>query len=238
MSDSRGKWMLWSGQPVRQNRDRKVLLSPSVPFMAAYAQAMSTMSYSFSPCKSSSLSLYLTVELSRTGWMIIHAAPFVDLSTRPAVSLIVSTYPLYTCLPSFSIPLSLFLRDRLCFDDRFEMNSYSLDIFFFLVIRENVKSVNMKSCSKGFFSQKKKINRRKKLKILLWEFGLERGIGETVPLKALFDSSRFISIDCRNFLKCPLKAVQMLWMGSPTHWPTFFPTRTTYFQESLVSSFR
>lgn len=131
MSDSRGKWMLWSGQPVRQNRDRKVLLSPSVPFMAAYAQAMSTMSYSFSPCKSSSLSLYLTVELSRTGWMIIHAAPFVDLSTRPAVSLIVSTYPLYTCLPSFSIPLSLFLRDRLCFDDRFEMNSYSLDIFFF-----------------------------------------------------------------------------------------------------------
>lgn len=117
MSDSRGKWMLWSGQPVRQNRDRKVLLSPSVPFMAAYAQAMSTMSYSFSPCKSSSLSLYLTVELSRTGWMIIHAAPFVDLSTRPAVSLIVSTYPLYTCLPSFSVPLrlSLFLRESSLF---------------------------------------------------------------------------------------------------------------------------
>lgn len=117
MSDSRGKWMLWSGQPVRQNRDRKVLLSPSVPFMAAYAQAMSTMSYSFSPCKSSSLSLYLTVELSRTGWMIIHAAPFVDLSTRPAVSLIVSTYPLYICLPSFSVPLrlSLFLRESSLF---------------------------------------------------------------------------------------------------------------------------
>lgn len=154
MSDSRGKWMLWSGQPVRQNRDRKVLLSLSVPFMAAYAQAMSTMSYSFSPCKSSSLSLYLTVELSRTGWMIIHAAPFVDLSTRPAVSLIVSTYPLYTCLLSFSIPLSLFLRDRLCFDDRFEMNSYSLDIFFSSLYVKMWK-VDMKSCSKGFFRKKK-----------------------------------------------------------------------------------
>lgn len=219
MSDSRGKWMLWSGQPVRQNRDRKVLLSPSVPFMAAYAQAMSTMSYSFSPCKSSSLSLYLTVELSRTGWMIIHAAPFVDLSTRPAVSLIVSTYPLYTCLPSFSVPLrlSLFLRESSLFRRSIWNEFLFVRYFFFLVIRENVKSVDMKSCSKGFFSQKKKINRRKKLKILLWEFGLERGIGETVPLKAFFDSSRFISIDCRNFLKCPLKAVQMLWMGSPTH---------------------
>lgn len=160
MSDSRGKWMLWSGQPVRQNRDRKVLLSPSVPFMAAYAQAMSTMSYSFSPCKSSSLSLYLTVELSRTGWMIIHAAPFVDLSTRPAVSLIVSTY-MYTCilvslLSPFLYVYLFFFESRLCFDDRFEMNSYSLDIFFFLVIRENVKSVDMKSCSKGFFRKKKK----------------------------------------------------------------------------------
>lgn len=53
---------------VRQNRDRKVLLSPSVPFVAASALAKPCQPcLTHSLCKSSSLSLYLTVELSRTG---------------------------------------------------------------------------------------------------------------------------------------------------------------------------
>lgn len=158
MSDSRGKWMLWSGQPVRQNRDRKVLLSPSVPFMAAYAQAMSTiMSYSFSPCKSSSLSLYLTVELSRTGWMIIHAAPFVDLSTRPAVSLIVSTYPLYTCLPSFSFSprLSLFLRESSLFRRSIWNEFLFVRYFFFSRYTWKCEKCEYEVFLRDFFRKKK-----------------------------------------------------------------------------------
>ena len=162
---------------------------------------------------------------------MIHAAPFVDLSTRSAVSLA-------RCFP-FILHIRLFLysstfisvssRDPF-FLFRFELNSYSLERYFFFSLHVKVWKVGR--ASSNFFAKKKKISRRKKLKILLREFGKRNRKNGAIEV-----TFWFISIDCRSFLKRPLKAVQMLWMGSPTHWPTFFPTettRTTYFQESLV----
>lgn len=154
--------------------------------------------------------------------MIIRAAP-LDLSTSFARSLFrpAPIYPSYTSPLSLSIPprYSSFSSREFSLDDRFESNSYSLERYFLSLI------VRVKVFFQEIFSQQKK--KRKSTGEKNWRFcdekrGAEREMGETVPLKSLFDSSRFITIDPRSFLKCPLKAVQMLWMGSPTHWPIFF----------------